>query len=442
MVSLAATSAGLVIGTGSASGTIVNDDATVSIAAQSTVLAEGNAGPTVFTFTLALRGDVSVAHSFSYVVTGSGDHAADGADFDGGALPTGTVSFAPGETSQTVTVNVGGDTTVEPDEGYTVTLSGPSAGLVVGVASAGGTIQNDDIAVAVTAYNDAYVVLQGQSLTATASVLSNDVSATTATLLSGPAHGALQLSGNGTFTYAPATGFFGIDSFAYRAGNGGSVADGEVQLHVVPVNVGASTTLNLLTLTAEEQIASTYAAFFGRAADAGGFEFWVGQFVQNLPTQGAAALFANIASSFGITDEAKALYPFLVNPFGASDGEISDFLDSVYNNLFNRSSDAAGLAYWTGQIKQTLQAGQFVGSILVNIMSGAQDTAAGQDITSLMGKVAVSLAFVREQEEHATVWAGASDIAAATTLLEAVTADPQSVLVGVRNAEDLIAAHG
>jgi hypothetical protein len=82
-----------------------------------------------------------------------------------------------------------------------------------------------------------------------------------------------------------------------------------------------------------------------------------------------------------------------------------------------------------------------VGSVLVNIMRGAQDTAAGQDITTLMGKVAVSLAYVRKQQEHGTVWAGSSDIAAATVLLGSVTSDPASVLVGVREAEALITAH-
>ena len=152
-------------------------------------------------------------------------------------------------------------------------------------------------------------------------------------------------------------------------------------------------------------------------------------------------LFANIASSFGVSSEAKALYPFLVDPFGATDSQIGAFIDSVYNNLFNRGSDAAGLAYWTGQTKQTLQAGQFVGSVLVDIMSGAQDTAAGKDITTLMGKVAVSLAYVHEQDDRHTAWTGGSDLTAATNLMHAVTGDPLSVLTGVKSAELLIAAH-
>jgi len=297
---------------------------------------------------------------------------------------------------------------------------------------------------AVSTHDDAYIVLQGQSLLIDQSsgVLLNDQSASMASLLSSPTHGTFQLAATGGYNYAAAPGFHGIDSFTYHASaTGGSSADGQALLYIVPVSVGTSTTLDLLALTAEEQIAATYVAFFGRGADAVGFAFWVNQFVTGLPVQGPSALFANIASSFGVSDEAKALYPFLVNPFSASDVQIGAFLDSVYNNLFNRSSDALGLAYWTAQTKATLAGGQFVGSILVNIMSGAQDTAAGKDITTLMGKVAVSLAYVHEQVEQNTVWSNATDLPAATNLLQAVASDMRSVLIGVKNAETLIANH-
>ncbi len=58
----------------------------------------------------------------------------------------GTVTFNPGETSKPVSVDVLGDTTFEPDETFTVTLSNPS-GSTIGTASATGTITNDDKAV-------------------------------------------------------------------------------------------------------------------------------------------------------------------------------------------------------------------------------------------------------------------------------------------------------
>ena len=79
-------------------------------------------------------------------MTGSGANPATAADFTGGVFPTGTVSFAAGETSKTITVNVAGDTAVEPTEGFTLTLSNPSAGTTIGTATATGTILNDDTA--------------------------------------------------------------------------------------------------------------------------------------------------------------------------------------------------------------------------------------------------------------------------------------------------------
>ncbi|WP_395714806.1 hypothetical protein [Reyranella sp.] len=202
---------------------------------------------------------------------------------------------------------------------------------------------------------------------------------------------------------------------------------------------GGSDRLNLVGLDVEEQVAATYVAFFGRGADAKGFDFWVNQFNVGRATQSPATLFANVASSFGISNEAKALYPFLVNPFAASDAAISSFIDAVYDNLFNRGPDASGLGYWTARTKATLQAGKFVGSILIDIMSGAQDTAASQDIATLMSKVAVSLHYVEAQKEYHAAWTSSDDLMEARALIHDVTGAASTMLVGIAQADKLVA---
>ena len=106
--------------------------------------AEGQSGSTALTFTVTRSGDTSVSHSAKFAVTGSGAAPFNAADFDGGALPGGTVSFATGQTSQTVTVNVAGDTAVEADESFTVTMSGAQAGVSITTATATGVILDDD----------------------------------------------------------------------------------------------------------------------------------------------------------------------------------------------------------------------------------------------------------------------------------------------------------
>ena len=133
-------------------GNVVNDapaspdtgDATLSIAALSADKVEGQSGSAAFTFTVTHGGDTSVATSASWAVTGSGANPASASDFVGAVFPSGTVNFAAGETSKTITVNVAGDTVVEPNEGFTVTLSNPAASTTIGTATASGTIRNDD----------------------------------------------------------------------------------------------------------------------------------------------------------------------------------------------------------------------------------------------------------------------------------------------------------
>ncbi len=144
-VTLSAPSTGATLGTAPATGTIVNDDALLSIAALAASKTEGIFGSTALTFTVTRSGDTTAGHSAKFAVTGSGVAPAAATDFAGGALPSGSVSFAAGETSKTVTVNVAGDTAVEADEGFTVTLSAPSTGSTLGTATAIGTIVNDDV---------------------------------------------------------------------------------------------------------------------------------------------------------------------------------------------------------------------------------------------------------------------------------------------------------
>jgi Ca2+-binding RTX toxin-like protein len=143
---LSSPSAGTNITNGTTAGTITNDDtAGPSLALSGPLsLAEGNSGRTAFTFTVTRSGDSSGSSSASWAVTGSGTNAASAADFFGGVLPSGTVTFAAGEVTKTITINVIGDTVIEADEAFTLTLTSPSAGTTIANGSTTGTIRNDD----------------------------------------------------------------------------------------------------------------------------------------------------------------------------------------------------------------------------------------------------------------------------------------------------------
>ena len=116
----------------------------VSIAAVTTSANEGNSGTTPFTFVVSLATAAAAAQSLTYTVAGTGANAASTNDF-AGAL-SGTITFAAGEITKTVTVLVAGDTVVEQNETFTVTLANPTSGLHIVTASATATIINDDVA--------------------------------------------------------------------------------------------------------------------------------------------------------------------------------------------------------------------------------------------------------------------------------------------------------
>ncbi|SMF55513.1 type I secretion C-terminal target domain (VC_A0849 subclass) [Azospirillum oryzae] len=153
-VTLTSPSAGWSIATASATGVIPNDDTvrpptggTVSISPPTVSLAEGNGGgSTAYQFTVTRSGDLSASSTVTWAVAGSGTAAADAADFAGNALPQGTLSFAAGQATATISLPVLADALQESDEGFTVTLSNPSSGWTVATSSAIGVITNDDSA--------------------------------------------------------------------------------------------------------------------------------------------------------------------------------------------------------------------------------------------------------------------------------------------------------
>ncbi|MFN7289416.1 MAG: Calx-beta domain-containing protein [Pirellula sp.] len=106
---------------------------------------EGNSGTTTYTVTINRSGlDLNRTTTVNYAVTGQGANPSSASDFAGGVLPSGTITFTPGQTSQTLQIQVAGDTTVESDESFVVTLSNPSAFTVINTATATGVVRNDD----------------------------------------------------------------------------------------------------------------------------------------------------------------------------------------------------------------------------------------------------------------------------------------------------------
>ena len=132
---------GATIADGTAIGTILDDDGTPLLPALSIAdlaVVEGNGEHAHFMFTVTLDKAATGAVTVAYM-TANGTATA-GSDY---AATSGSLTFAAGETSKTVHVDIGGDTAFEANETFTVALSNAS-GATIADATAVGTIVNDD----------------------------------------------------------------------------------------------------------------------------------------------------------------------------------------------------------------------------------------------------------------------------------------------------------
>ncbi len=123
----------------------------------------------------------------------------------------------------------------------------------------------------------------------------------------------------------------------------------------------------------QEEVAKLYVATFNRAPDAAGLAYW---------TNSSGLTLSGIAQSFFDQPETLTLYP--VQTTNAS------FITSVYENLFNRQPDTAGLNYWENE----LNTGVFTKNRFIEaVIAGALNSDLSQDANILINKMIVGLSF-------------------------------------------------
>src|SRR5205085_2700647 len=118
-------------------GTILDDDLP-SLSVNDVTISEGNTGTRFATFTVSLSPTPTKTVTVNYA-TADGTATSPG-DYQSAA---GTLTFAPGQTTKTITVQVKGDTRAEGDETFFVNLSGAVNALIQDGQGLG-VIRNDD----------------------------------------------------------------------------------------------------------------------------------------------------------------------------------------------------------------------------------------------------------------------------------------------------------
>jgi predicted extracellular nuclease len=112
-------------------------------------ITEGNSGTSNATFAATLSAASATDVTFTYTTSNGTANEPD--DY---AFTTGTGTISAGNTSTTIIVPINGDINSEPDENFTINLTGISASATAGDVSGLCTITNDDAAPIVLTIND------------------------------------------------------------------------------------------------------------------------------------------------------------------------------------------------------------------------------------------------------------------------------------------------
>src|SRR5438445_2217153 len=184
-------------------GTIINDDLQPSITINDVSVVEGNSGTASAIFTVSLSNPSSQSITVNYA-TADGTATLAYNDYQSAS---GTLTFAPGQTTQTITVLVNGDTKFEPNETFQVNLSAASNASIADNQGIG-TIANDDSQPTIS-INDV-TVTEGDALTTDAvfTVSLSNPSSQTITVNYATANGTATagsdyVAESGTLTFAP-----------------------------------------------------------------------------------------------------------------------------------------------------------------------------------------------------------------------------------------------
>jgi hypothetical protein len=141
-------------------------------------------------------------------------------------------------------------------------------------------------------------------------------------------------------------------------------------------------------------IAEQYIAYYDRAADESGFEFWLD----------SPLSIEEISASFAQQQETADKYPFTMTT--------TELVDQVYMNVFNREADDEGLSYWVGALDGGLVTRS---EMIIAIVNGAT----GDDQRTLDNKSVIAIDYANS---------GLNDYDNAVSVMDGVTSDAETVI--------------
>ena len=180
------------------------------------------------------------------------------------------------------------------------------------------------------------------------------------------------------------------------------------------------------------QLQELYVAYFGRAADPTGLDYW---------------------TESGITTTAFAADMYAQDEFKDAYGSLSteSQVNQIYKNLFDRDADVTGLNYWTLQINLgNLKLAEIANHL---ICAAQNNSGSSDDKTALTNRTNAAVAYtakVKEstaailafQAESTSPWKAGENITEAVTYMSGIDKDTEYTDAGIASSVSTITGNG
>ncbi len=180
------------------------------------------------------------------------------------------------------------------------------------------------------------------------------------------------------------------------------------------------------------QLQELYVAYFGRAADPTGLDYWTSKGITT--AEFAADMYAQL--------EFKSVYGSL-----STESQVNQ----IYKNLFDRAADAEGLLYWT---KEVDLGNLKLAEIATHLIWAAQNNSGSEDDkTALTNKTNAAVAYTAEVKSTAAgilayqplssdPWSAGDNITEAKSYMSGINKDTEHTAAGITTSVAVITGNG
>ena len=171
-----------------------------------------------------------------------------------------------------------------------------------------------------------------------------------------------------------------------------------------------------------------YLGYYGRPADPGGLAYWIEQ---------SNGVYLNrdhaLAAAFGSTDQVEFRNLYSDAPY------IEAFIDQVYQNLFGRQAELAGLLFFREQYENYLAEGVSEDQTRAFLIARVIDGASGSDRVAINNKVSVAIVVTDELKLKSAAISDPSELEEVQEYF-AGTGDDTWRLIASNRASELVAS--